>query len=105
MLLFCGKNVDQLILERYNLVEVLWGRIFSDFFIGVFYDDKNKLVLNVFLKVRIDKFVFENSVKLQYILKIFGSSVGSCLKYERQRKNISRFIECEKFLENVNNCE
>lgn len=64
MLLFCGKNVDLLILERYNLVEVLWGRIFSDFFIGVFYDDKNKLLLNVFLKVRIDKFVFENSVKL-----------------------------------------
>lgn len=51
-------------MERYNLVEVLWGRIFSDFFIGVFYDDKNKLLLNVFLKVRIDKFVFENSVKL-----------------------------------------
>lgn len=105
MLLPCGKNVDQLTLERHNSVEASWGRIPSDPFTGVPYDDKNKPLPNVPLKVRIDKFVLENSVKLQHIPKTLGSSAGSCSKYERQRKNTSRLIECEKPSENVNNCE
>lgn len=104
MLLPCGKNVDQLTLERHNSVEASWGRIPSDPFTGVPYDDKNKPLPNVPLKVRIDKFVLENSVKLQHIPKTLGSNAGSS-NYERQRKNSSRLVECKNPTENANSCE
>lgn len=105
MLLPCGKNVDQLTLERHNSVEASWGRIPSDPFTGVPYDDKNKPLPNVPLKVRIDKFVLENSVKLQHIPKTLGSNAGSCSNYETQRKSISRLIDCKNPTVNKNNCE
>lgn len=105
MLLPCGKNVDQLTLERHNSVEASWGRIPSDPFTGVPYDDKYKPLPNVPLKVRIDKFVLANSVKLQHIPKTLGSNAGSCSNYESHRKSISRLVGCKNPTKNVDSYE
>ena len=97
MLLPCGKNVDQGTLERHNSTEASWGRIPSDPFTGVAYNDKSKPLPNVPLKVRIDKFLLENSDKFSHIPKTLGSnSAGSSSDYTETKVRTSCLVDAER---------
>lgn len=101
MLLPCGKNIDQSTLERHNSVEASWGRLPSDPFTGVTYNDQNKPLPNTPLKVRLDKFLLENSLQLQHIPKTLGRYSDNCSAYQKNGPNLSRLVESH---ENISRC-
>ncbi|KAJ8687838.1 hypothetical protein QAD02_023632 [Eretmocerus hayati] len=84
-----GKIIDQRTLERHAQNEAIWGRPPSDPFTGIRFSNVHKPVTAVPLKVRIDKFLVENSnrddiVKLPRVL-------GSVSVHNEQLK----LINCE----------
>ena len=72
MRLPCGKNIDQLTLEKHNTSEALWGRMPSDPYTGMVFDSARKAVPNAPLKGRIDQFVLANMDKLKGLPRTLG---------------------------------
>ncbi|XP_061184293.1 RING finger protein 37-like [Saccostrea echinata] len=93
ILLPCEKNIDQSTLEKHNSAEASWGRLPSDPFTGVPYDNKNKPLPNVHLKLRIDKFMLENSDKLQHVPRTLGRNTDNSLVYAKNGPETSRLVE------------
>lgn len=56
-----GKIVDQFTLERHERNEATWGRLPSDPFTGIQFSQSSRPLTATALKVRIDKFLIENS--------------------------------------------
>lgn len=60
-----GKVIDQSTLENYGENEALWGRPLSDPFTGILLNDNYKPIFAMQLKLKIDKFLSENSDNLE----------------------------------------
>ncbi|KAK0079006.1 hypothetical protein PV325_001859 [Microctonus aethiopoides] len=60
-----GKVIDQSTLENYGENEALWGRPLSDPFTGILLNDHYKPIFAMQLKLKIDKFLSENSDNLE----------------------------------------
>ncbi|XP_047349955.1 RING finger protein 37 [Vespa velutina] len=63
ILLPSGKTIDQTTLEKHEESEALWGRSISDPFTGLPFNENRKPIMATTLKIRIDKFLLENSTK------------------------------------------
>ena len=72
MLLPSGKNVDQLTLEKHIDSEASRGRLPSDPFTGVAFDERLKPLPNAPLKTRLDRFMLINSERLKHLPKTLG---------------------------------
>ncbi|XP_062622124.1 RING finger protein 37-like, partial [Saccostrea cucullata] len=101
----CGKNIDQSTLEKHNSVEASWGRLPSDPFTGVPYDNKNKPLPNVHLKLRIDKFMMENGDKLQHIPRTLGRKTDNSSVYAENEPKTSTLVESSEMRGNNTYCE
>nr|CAH7720292.1 unnamed protein product [Callosobruchus chinensis] len=66
MTLPSGKTVDQTTLEKHSQSEISLGRKPCDPFTGLKFDNKNKPILNVGLKTRIDMFLLQNSHRSEF---------------------------------------
>ncbi|VEN59078.1 unnamed protein product [Callosobruchus maculatus] len=75
MTLPSGKTVDQTTLEKHSQSEISLGRKPCDPFTGLKFDNKNKPVLNVGLKTRIDMFLLENSHRAE-IFNLYRTTGG-----------------------------
>ncbi|KAK2583877.1 hypothetical protein KPH14_001151 [Odynerus spinipes] len=56
-----GKVIDQTTLQKHAESEALWGRSLSDPFTGLPFNENRKPIIATALKLRIDKFLLENS--------------------------------------------
>ncbi|KZC08610.1 RING finger protein 37 [Dufourea novaeangliae] len=61
ILLPSGKIIDQSTLQKHEETEALWGRRLTDPFTGLSFSEDRKPVVATALKMRIDKFLLENS--------------------------------------------
>lgn len=61
ILLPSGKIIDQTTLQKHEETEALWGRRLTDPFTGIPFSEARKPVIASSLKLRIDKFLLENS--------------------------------------------
>lgn len=64
LLLPSGNSIDRSTLDRYICEEVKFGRLPSDPFTGITFQDMQQAVPNTSLKSRIDRFVLKNSSTL-----------------------------------------
>ncbi|XP_043500122.1 RING finger protein 37 [Polistes fuscatus] len=61
ILLPSGKTIDQITLEKHGKSEASWGRSLSDPFTGLPFNENRRPIMATALKMRIDKFLLENS--------------------------------------------
>lgn len=72
MLLPSGQSVDQSTLVNYNNAESKWGRTPNNLFTSIKFTSTYKPVPNTSLKVRIDKFLLDNSQQLSNVPRTIG---------------------------------
>lgn len=102
VLLLFGYNIDISILEKYIIVERLWGRLFFDLFIGKVFLDISKLVLNSVFKVRIDKFLLILGVSMLSCGRIVGRE-NSLFRVSNLNDSILLKLNSDVFLRELNN--
>ncbi|XP_053978033.1 RING finger protein 37 [Hylaeus volcanicus] len=105
ILLPSGKIIDQSTLQKHEESEALWGRRLSDPFTGIPFSEDRKPIIAAALKMRIDKFLLENSnadeikklprvlghaLPLSMIDKQISDAPKYLLKQNRLNKNISK---------------
>lgn len=91
ILLPCGKNIDQLTLDRYVNTEAAWGRSPNDPFTGVPFSTGAGPVTNTSLKARIDQFVLIHSQTLR-VPQTLGHSASRVYKQQNSTMTTSRLI-------------
>lgn len=78
MILPCGKIIDRSTLEKHEKVEAAWGRMPNDPFTGKLFTESNHPIIAFSLKSRIDKFLVDNSDKVE--LFSVPRTLGRCSK-------------------------
>lgn len=75
ILLPSGKTIDQTTLEKHGESEALWGRSISDPFTGLPFNENRKPIMATTLKIRIDKFLLENSTmdEIKRLPRVLGN--------------------------------
>ncbi|KAF7401161.1 hypothetical protein HZH68_006981 [Vespula germanica] len=75
ILLPSGKTIDQTTLEKHGESEALWGRSISDPFTGLPFNENRKPIMATTLKIRIDKFLLENSTidEIKSLPRVLGN--------------------------------
>ncbi|CAK9795276.1 RING finger protein 37 [Anthophora plagiata] len=107
ILLPSGKIIDQTTLLKHEESEALWGRRLTDPFTGLPFSEDRKPVIASALKIRIDKFLLENSnveeikrlprvVGRAAPLNITDKKVAEVPKYLLKRNVISRTVNNTK---------
>ncbi|CAK9824514.1 RING finger protein 37 [Anthophora retusa] len=107
ILLPSGKIIDQTTLLKHEETEALWGRRLTDPFTGLPFSEDRKPVIASALKIRIDKFLLENSdveeikrlprvVGRAAPLNITDKKVAEVPKYLLKRNVISRTVSNTK---------
>lgn len=74
MILPSGKILDKSTLDKHNRMEECWGRSPTDPFTGVAFNEFRKPILNAALKTQIDRFLLENSDRIE--TKTVARTVG-----------------------------
>ncbi|XP_076376738.1 RING finger protein 37 [Megalopta genalis] len=79
ILLPSGKIIDQSTLQKHEETEALWGRRLTDPFTGIPFSEDRKPVIATALKLRIDKFLLENSnvEEIKRLPRILGRALFS----------------------------
>ncbi|XP_076240769.1 uncharacterized protein LOC143183182 isoform X2 [Calliopsis andreniformis] len=79
ILLPSGKIIDQSTLQKHEETEALWGRSLTDPFTGMPFSVDRKPVIASALKVRIDKFLLENSnaEEIKKLPRVLGHAASS----------------------------
>lgn len=79
ILLPSGKIIDQTTLQKHEETEALWGRRLTDPFTGIPFSEDRKPVIATALKMRIDKFLLENSnaEEIKRLPRVLGRAVSS----------------------------
>lgn len=80
MILPSGKTVDQTTLDKFNRVEMTWGRELSDPFTGLTFTVNRKPIFDPALKSGIDRFLnkFPDCLEIRNVPRTVGTVVGSC---------------------------
>ncbi|KAL0129661.1 hypothetical protein PUN28_001732 [Cardiocondyla obscurior] len=93
-----GNIIDQTTLEKHGESQATWGRSLSDPFTGLIFNDDRKPVMATALKVRIDKFLLDNSNKneIKEMPRVLGRDPASIVAGDR------RIIEVPKCVLNKN---
>ncbi|EFN83981.1 RING finger protein 37 [Harpegnathos saltator] len=81
-----GKVIDQVTLEKYEQNEAVWGRPLSDPFTGIPFNEHRKPIIATILKLRIDKFLLENSnlVEIKNMPRVLGRDSSSAIIKDRR---------------------
>ena len=100
ILLPSGKIVDQSTLQKHEETEALWGRRLTDPFTGIPFSEDRKPVIASALKMRIDKFLLENSnsEEIKKLPRVLGRATPSTVTE-------AKISEIPKYLlkENISN--
>ncbi|KOC70977.1 RING finger protein 37 [Habropoda laboriosa] len=107
ILLPSGKIIDQSTLLKHEETEALWGRRLTDPFTGLPFSEDRKPVIASALKIRIDKFLLENSnmEEIKKLPRVLGRAaplnvthkkVAEVPKYVLKRSMINRTVSNTK---------
>ncbi|XP_076164539.1 RING finger protein 37 isoform X2 [Ptiloglossa arizonensis] len=79
ILLPSGKIIDQSTLQKHEETEALWGRRLTDPFTGISFSENRKPMIATALKMRIDKFLLENSNadEIKNLPRVLGRALSS----------------------------
>lgn len=93
-----GKVIDQTTLEKHEQHQAIWGRSASDPFTSIPFSKYRKPVMATALKIRIDKFLLENSNsdEIKKMPRVLGHGATSAIARNRQ------IIEVPKYALNKN---
>lgn len=85
-----GKIIDQTTLQKHGESEALWGRSLSDPFTGLPFNENRKPVIATALKIRIDKFLLENSnvTEIKKLPRVLGSKSDYNRKFQDKKSAI-----------------
>lgn len=81
-----GKVIDQTTLEKHEQNEAIWGRSVSDPFTGIAFNEHRRPIVATALKMRIDKFLLENSNlnEIKKMPRVLGRSSTSVIARDRR---------------------
>jgi len=81
-----GQIIDYTTLEKYEENEAIWGRVLSDPFTGLQFNDDRRPVMASALKSRIDKFLLDNSNQneIKRIPRVLGRDPTSTIAADRR---------------------
>lgn len=87
-----GKVIDQTTLEKHEQNEAVWGRPLSDPFTGIPFNEHRKPVMATALKMRIDKFLLENSNvnEIKKIPRVLGHGSTSAVAGDRRISEVPK---------------
>ncbi|OAD58897.1 RING finger protein 37 [Eufriesea mexicana] len=85
ILLPSGKIIDQSTLLKHEETEAIWGRRLTDPFTGLPFSEERKPVIATALKIRIDKFLLENSnvEEIKKLPRVLGRALPSDVTNEK----------------------
>ncbi|CAK8684268.1 unnamed protein product [Clavelina lepadiformis] len=78
VLLPSGHTVDQRTLDKHIQTQAEWGRLPSDPFTGILFNEKCKPVSNVFLKLKLDQYLLDKNTT-----NLSSASEGTCSALEK----------------------
>lgn len=86
-----GKVIDQSTLQKHEENEALWGRTITDPFTGIRFNEHRKPVVATSLKMRIDKFLLENSnaEEIKKLPRVLGRALPTSVQ--------SKILEIPKY--------
>ncbi|XP_014469497.1 PREDICTED: RING finger protein 37 [Dinoponera quadriceps] len=87
-----GKIIDQTTLEKHEQNEAVWGRPVSDPFTGISFNEHRRPIMATALKLRIDKFLLENSNldEIKNMPRVLGRASSSVVMRDRRIIEIPR---------------
>lgn len=89
-----GKIIDQTTLEKHEQNEAVWGRPVSDPFTGIPFNEHRRPVMATALKLRIDKFLLENSNldEIKTMPRVLGRASSSVIMRDRRIIEIPKCV-------------
>ncbi|XP_031825793.1 RING finger protein 37 isoform X2 [Nomia melanderi] len=104
ILLPSGKIIDQSTLQKHEETEALWGRKLTDPFTGIPFSENRKPVIASALKVRIDKFLLENSnaEEVKRLPRVLGRRLSSST-IEHKTTEIPKYLLGENVFNKTSN--
>ncbi|XP_076631861.1 RING finger protein 37 [Colletes latitarsis] len=104
ILLPSGKIIDQTTLQKYEETEALWGRRLSDPFTNIPFSEDRKPVIATALKIRIDKFLLENSNadEIKKLPRVLGHALSSSMT-DKKISNVPKYLLKQNVLNKTSN--
>ncbi|XP_032691397.1 RING finger protein 37 [Odontomachus brunneus] len=99
-----GKIIDQTTLEKHEQHEAVWGRPVSDPFTAVPFNEERRPIMATALKLRIDKFLLENSNsdEIKNMPRVLGRAPSSIVMRDRRILEIPRCVLNKNSLKRTN---
>lgn len=99
-----GKIIDQTTLQKYERNEAIWGRQVSDPFTTIPINDERRPVMATALKLRIDKFLLENSNldEIKNMPRVLGRSLSSAVIKNRGIIEVPNYVLNKHSLKRTN---
>lgn len=104
ILLPSGKIIDQSTLLKHEENEAIWGRRLTDPFTGLPFSENRKPVIASALKIRIDKFLLENSnvEEIKKLPRVLGRAISSDIT-DKKVAEVPQYLLKRNIIKSSNN--